>query len=88
MTDTSSRTINDVHHQDGSPCQENDRTRDEMKIANCYRQILAYIGEDPTRDSLLKTPERAAMCLLTMTKGYEGNKAGVVSSSILKVNDA
>lgn len=39
-------------------------------IAGHYREILKLIGEDPTREGLLKTPERAAKALIDVTCGY------------------
>ena len=49
---------------------------DEMKRA--YSALLCSVGEDPSRQGLLKTPERAARALLFFTKGYEEQIAGVL----------
>ena len=38
------------------------------KIAHHYQEILKLIGEDPTREGLVKTPQRAAKALLENTK--------------------
>lgn len=43
------------------------------EIANAYSSIIESIGEDPTRQGLLKTPQRAAKAILHFTKGYEEN---------------
>lgn len=40
------------------------------EIAGHYREILRLIGEDPEREGLLKTPERAAKALIDVTCGY------------------
>ena len=40
------------------------------EIAGHYREILKLIGEDPTREGLLKTPERAAKAIFSITSGY------------------
>jgi len=40
-------------------------------MAECYRKILGHVGEDPRRQGLVKTPERAAQAMLFFTKGYE-----------------
>ncbi|RUS70756.1 hypothetical protein EGW08_021475 [Elysia chlorotica] len=45
-------------------------------MASHYREIIEQIGEDPTRQGLLKTPERAAKALMFFTKGYKENIAG------------
>ena len=66
-----------------SPRQDEKRRAEQSKealaeIADSYRNILHSIGEDPSRQGLLKTPVRAAKALLYYTKGYdekiEGNK--------------
>ena len=45
-------------------------------MAKSYKNILNRLGEDPERQGLLKTPERAAKALMYFTKGYEQNIAG------------
>lgn len=47
-----------------------------IKMAECYRTLLASLGENVTREGLLKTPERAAKALLFFTKGYEEKVSG------------
>ena len=43
------------------------------------RQILTSIGEDPNREGLLKTPERAAQAMMYFTKGYKEDVVGKVA---------
>lgn len=40
-------------------------------MAQSYRMLLSSLGEDPSRQGLLKTPERAAKAMLFFTKGYD-----------------
>lgn len=47
------------------------------QMALSYRAILENVGEDPYREGLLKTPERAAKALLFFTKGYQENLKGL-----------
>lgn len=50
----------------------NDTEKEKTKeIAKSYLNILNGIGEDSTREGLLKTPDRAAKALLYFTKGYQ-----------------
>lgn len=51
-------------------------------IAFHYSKILELLGEDVTREGLLKTPERVAKSLMFLTKGYEQDPAGIISSAI------
>ena len=46
------------------------------EVSQCYRGILASVGEDIKRHGLLKTPERAAKAMLYFTKGYDENVSG------------
>ena len=46
----------------------------EMSLA--YRLLLTNLGEDPSRQGLLKTPDRAAKAMLFFTKGYDQTLAG------------
>ena len=45
-------------------------------ITDAYFSILTNVGENPEREGLMKTPERAAKALLHFTKGYEENLSG------------
>ncbi len=53
-------------------------------IASHYSQILSEIGEDPTREGLLKTPERVAKALQFLTHGYDVNPADILRSAMFK----
>ena len=46
------------------------------QMASQYEMILNHIGEDPTRQGLLKTPQRAAKAMMFFTKGYKENIKG------------
>ena len=48
------------------------------ELSDSYLKILQSIGEDPEREGLKKTPERAAKAILYFTKGYEENISGKI----------
>lgn len=47
-----------------------------------YQEILKLIGEDVAREGLLKTPERAAKAIVSLTKGYEMDAVALLQSAI------
>jgi GTP cyclohydrolase I len=47
-----------------------------------YQEVLKYIGEEPSREGLLKTPERVAKALLYLTQGYDLNAKEILSSAM------
>src|SRR5882724_9521493 len=46
-----------------------------------YRQMLGFIGEDPDREGLLKTPERLAKAMQYMTQGYQLDAHDILNSA-------
>ena len=53
-------------------------------MAARYRDVLSSIGEDPDREGLLKTPERAAKALAFLTQGMEQDAAGILKSALFE----
>ncbi|CAF1142776.1 unnamed protein product [Adineta steineri] len=53
-------------------------------MTSFYKDILISIGEDPTREGLLKTPKRAAEAMLFFTKGYEQCVSDVLNDAIFE----
>lgn len=51
------------------------------QIASHIESILELLGEDPTREGLVKTPKRAAKALAYLTSGYNINPAELISSA-------
>lgn len=54
------------------------------KSKEYYRHILQSIKENPQREGLLKTPERAAKAMQFMTQGYEQDPAEVLKSALFE----
>jgi len=55
-------------------------------MVNAYRGLLASCGENPEREGLLKTPERAAKAFLFFTKGYEEKVSDILNDAIFSEN--
>ncbi len=51
-------------------------------IANGYKTIIENLGEDTTREGILKTPERAAKAMQFLTQGYDLNPLEILKSAL------
>lgn len=51
------------------------------KLKYHYRETLEVLGEDPEREGLLKTPERVAKAMLTLTRGYAMDPVAILNSA-------
>ena len=47
-----------------------------------YSKVLELIGEDPSREGLIKTPERVAKAMQFLTQGYEMNATDILQSAM------
>ncbi|MFS4468414.1 GTP cyclohydrolase I FolE [Maribacter sp. 2210JD10-5] len=55
---------------------------DEVKSR--YSSIIDEIGEDVTREGLMKTPERAAKAMLFLTQGYKQDAVKILQGAMFK----
>jgi len=58
----------------------------EGTIQQAVTAILHQIGEDPTREGLLKTPERVARMLMELTSGYETDPIQLINGALFDVD--
>lgn len=54
------------------------------EIAKHYKEIIRLLGEDVTREGLLKTPKRVAFAMQFMTQGYSMNPEEVLRSALFE----
>lgn len=54
------------------------------QIASHYKSIIQGIGEDPSREGLVKTPERASKAIQFLTKGYVEDPAEILKSALFQ----
>jgi len=52
------------------------------EIAKKYQQIITDLGEDVTREGLVKTPERAAKAMDFLTSGYDMDADTIMQGAI------
>jgi GTP cyclohydrolase I len=56
----------------------------ETRFASAVRDMLELVGEDPSRDGLLKTPERVERAMRWLTRGYELDAADVIGDALFE----
>lgn len=54
------------------------------EIASHIEAILRLVGEDPSREGLLKTPERSAKALCHLTSGYSQDATATMKQAIFE----
>ena len=59
---------------------------DTVSTQDLYRELLLRIGEDPTRDGLLRTPERMEKSMAFLTRGYTMNVTDVLHEALFDVD--
>ena len=55
---------------------------EELKIQNIVRDLISLLGEDPTREGLIKTPKRMEASLKFLTRGYRQDIEKVLNGAI------
>ncbi|OQY03501.1 MAG: GTP cyclohydrolase I FolE [Bacteroidetes bacterium 4572_117] len=55
-----------------------------LKMAEKYKDIIGYIGEDIEREGLQKTPLRVAKAMQFLTQGYHIDPEEIIKSAIFK----
>lgn len=53
-------------------------------LTSHYKEILKLIGEDPEREGLIRTPERAAKALMAVTAGYTSDPEAIAHKAIFE----
>lgn len=55
---------------------------DLRRIEKLVRELLVELGEDPSREGLVKTPERVAKALAFLTRGYRTRLDDVINQAL------
>jgi GTP cyclohydrolase I len=54
------------------------------ELAVHYKEVLRLLGEDPTREGLVKTPMRMAKAMQILTRGYQQDAHKVLTEALFK----
>jgi GTP cyclohydrolase I len=57
-----------------------------MRMQDVIRQLLAELGEDPTREGLRDTPKRVEKAMRFLTSGYGADVDGVLNDALFTVD--
>jgi GTP cyclohydrolase IA len=60
--------------------------RQDGEIASLMSNVLVQLGEDPKREGLVRTPERAEKALRFLTSGYQMDLDEIVNGALFKVD--
>ena len=64
---------------------ETQTTLTSASLEELARELLVRLGEDPTREGLVRTPERYAKAYQYLTKGYNEDPAAVLKDALFTV---
>jgi GTP cyclohydrolase I len=53
-------------------------------MEDLIRALLLQLGEDPSREGLVRTPQRVAEALRTLTRGYNDNVEAIVNGAVFR----
>lgn len=59
-----------------------DRCNAQMR--NTIKELISWLGEDPERDGLLKTPERVERSFKRLTAGYRMNPEEIIKGALFE----
>jgi GTP cyclohydrolase IA len=68
--------------QSGKVVELRKQASQKTTVEDSVRQILSHIGEDPTREGLVKTPYRVARAYEYLTKGYDQDPKEVINKAM------
>ncbi|XP_056285519.1 GTP cyclohydrolase 2 [Pseudoliparis swirei] len=76
-----------VHHKHETSCKEEEEDLSRHALEAAYTSILRELGEDTSRQGLLRTPLRAAKAMQFLTKGYHENIEDILNNAIFDEED-
>jgi GTP cyclohydrolase I len=59
---------------------------EDISTQEIYREIIRRVDADPTRDGLIRTPERMEKALAFLTKGYSEDASAILHDALFDVD--
>jgi GTP cyclohydrolase I len=59
---------------------------EDVSTQDIYRELLRRFDEDPTRDGLIRTPERVEKSMAFLTKGYQQDPTSILRGALFDVD--
>ncbi|HEX3471663.1 MAG TPA: GTP cyclohydrolase I FolE [Silvibacterium sp.] len=59
---------------------------EDVSTQDIYRELIRRFDADPTRDGLLRTPERVEKALTFLTKGYSEDPSAILNDALFDVD--
>src|SRR5690606_13525691 len=59
---------------------------DQQRVEAAIHEVLDAVGEDPTRDGLLRTPKRVAKMYEELLSGYRTDPARLINNALFDVD--
>lgn len=69
---------------DGLPEEQSPADVPAHPLAAHFKSLIEFTGENPEREGLLRTPERAAKAFQFLTKGYQDDIAQLVNGAVFQ----
>jgi GTP cyclohydrolase I len=57
-----------------------------LNVEDLIRRLLAELGEDPSREGLVRTPQRVERALKFLTSGYNANVDAILNGALFTVD--
>ena len=75
-----------VHYYHDNPLKR-ETMADKKVFEDSVKNMLTIIGEDPTREGLIKTPERVFKAFEFMTKGYKQDPKVILNEALFETSN-